>query len=205
MMVTDILVGFLILTLFVYVLIMCMNKKFNKTECMLIGTALVLLLTVYIVYMVKVKHMDKVSEGFEAALLDYNIGCAKGAPLNYKIGPFSGLNVTSNDLPYNNLTPQELISQNKVIYHSPVGTPHSLKPDPYVNCNLPSVDGTLDAPKAMAMLAYNRSSPDCCPSTYSNSIGCVCLSENQKAYLRRGGSVIGANNKIISGNASNDL
>ena len=193
MMSTDILVGFLILTLFVYVLIMCMNKKFNNTDCMLIGTALVLLLIVYIVYMQKVKHMDKVVEGFEAAALDY------------KMGRFTGLNVITDELPYNNLTPQQLVAQNKVIYHSPVGTPHALMPDPYVSCNLPSVDGTPNGPKAMAMLAYNRSSPDCCPATYSNSMGCVCISENQKEYLKRGGSVVGSGNQLVSGSVSNDL
>ena len=192
-MTTDILVGFLILTLFVYVLIMCTNNKFNKTDCMLIGVALVLLLVVYMVYMNKVKHLQKVNEGFEAASLDY------------KMGKFTGLNVLNDAMPYNNLTEQQLVEQNKVMYHSPVGSAHSLHPDPAVSCNHPSVDGTKTGPRAMAMLAYNRSSPDCCPSTYSNSMGCVCMTEDQKDYLGRGGKLVDGNNKLISGAASNDL
>jgi Ca2+/Na+ antiporter len=193
MMTTDILVGFLILTLFVYVLIMCSNNKFNSTDCMLIGIALVLLLVVYMVYMRKVNHMERVEEGFQAASLDY------------KMGKFTGLDVMTNEMPYDNLTTRELVEQNKVIYHSPVGSAHSLKPDPAASCHHPSVDGTKTGPKAMAMLAYNRSSPDCCPSTYSNSMGCICMSEGQKDYLGRGGRVVDAGNKLISGAASNDL
>jgi Ca2+/Na+ antiporter len=177
MMVSDILVGFIILTLFVYVLVMCANNKFNSSDCTLIAIALILLLAVYVVYMQKVKR-NEVAEAFEAA------------PLDYKMGKFTGLNPLSDDMPYNNLTAKELVAKKNVIYHSPVGTPHSLLPDAAVACNLPSVDGTKGGPKAMAMLAYNRSSPDCCPSTYSNSMGCVCLSEEQKAYLGRGGSVV---------------
>lgn len=181
MMVSDILVGFIILTLFVYVLVMCANNKFNSNDCTLIAIALVLLLAVYVVYMQKVKRNQRqleTAEGFEAA------------PLDYKMGKFTGLNPLTDDMPYNNLTAQELVAKKNVIYHSPVGTPHNLLPDAAVACNLPSVDGTKNGPRAMAMLAYNRSSPDCCPSTYSNSMGCVCLSEEQKDYLARGGSIV---------------
>jgi Ca2+/Na+ antiporter len=177
MRVTDILVGFIILTLLIYVLLMCSNNKFNSIDCTLISIALILLLVVYFVYMKKVKNSINTVEGFKAASLDY------------KMGKFTGLNILNDDMPYNNLTPQELVSRNRVIYHSPVGSAHSLMPDPAVSCNLPSVDGTKGGPRAMAMLAYNRSSPDCCPSTYSNSMGCVCLSAEQKDYLARGGSI----------------
>jgi hypothetical protein len=180
MMVSNILLGFIILTLFIYVIIMCANNKFNSNDCTLIGIALILLLTIYITYMQKVKYNNqkKVEETFE------------GAPLNYKMGKFTGLNPLKDDMPYNNLTPKDLLEQSNTIYHSPVGTPHSLLPDPAVACNYPSVDGTNSGLKAMAMLAYNHSSPDCCPSTYSNSMGCICLSEEQQKYLGRGGSVI---------------
>jgi hypothetical protein len=180
MMMSDILLGFVILVLFVYVLIICTNKKMSSTDCALIGVALVLLLFVYFIYMKKVNVMNRIVENFQAASLDY------------KMGKFTGLNTLTDSMPYNNLTPQELVARSKVIYHSPVGSAHSLMPDAAVSCNHPSVDGTKKAPRAMSMLAYNRSSPDCCPSTYSNSMGCVCMSKEQKDYLSRGGSVVDA-------------
>lgn len=35
----------------------------------------------------------------------------------------------------------------------------------------------------LAMFYDNKSSPDCCPSTYSTSTGCVCATSEQMKYL----------------------
>lgn len=35
----------------------------------------------------------------------------------------------------------------------------------------------------MFMLARNYTSPDCCPSTYSTSTGCVCTTPEQIRYI----------------------
>ena len=48
---------------------------------------------------------------------------------------------------------------------------------------VPSVDGTADAPKSASIFKFNKSSPECCPSTYSTSSGCVCMTKEQKAYI----------------------
>jgi hypothetical protein len=41
----------------------------------------------------------------------------------------------------------------------------------------------------MLVFAENEYKPECCPSTYSNSSGCVCASAEQKRYLNeRGGN-----------------
>lgn len=41
----------------------------------------------------------------------------------------------------------------------------------------------------LAMFYDNKSSPDCCPSTYSTSTGCVCATVEQMKYLNsRGGN-----------------
>ena len=37
-----------------------------------------------------------------------------------------------------------------------------------------------DNRKSLFNFSYNKCSPDCCPSTYSCSGGCICLSEKQK-------------------------
>ena len=42
---------------------------------------------------------------------------------------------------------------------------------------------------SLSMLAANRVTPDCCPSTYSTSNGCVCLTNEQLEDIRnRGGN-----------------
>jgi hypothetical protein len=41
----------------------------------------------------------------------------------------------------------------------------------------------------LAMFPNNRSGPDCCPATYTNSVGCVCATPEQMKYLNeRGGN-----------------
>jgi len=57
----------------------------------------------------------------------------------------------------------------------------------------PSVDGVSDK-NSMFMFAYNKSSPDCCPSTYTTSTGCVCTNLDQRKYLNNRG-----NNRSNSG------
>ena len=42
-------------------------------------------------------------------------------------------------------------------------------------------------PGSMFMFAYNKYSPSCCPSTYSTSSGCICMTDAQKkAIYNRG-------------------
>ena len=55
----------------------------------------------------------------------------------------------------------------------------------------PSLDGTEDTPNKMFMFANNVSSPNCCPSTFSTSTGCVCTTDNQRDFV----AARGFNNK----------
>ena len=56
----------------------------------------------------------------------------------------------------------------------------------------PTVDGQADSPRDAFMFAYNQSSPECCPSTYSTSTGCVCTTPEQRRFLAgRGGNSAG--------------
>ena len=47
----------------------------------------------------------------------------------------------------------------------------------------PSIDGTPDQPNKMFMFANNQSSPNCCPSTFSTSNGCVCTTDKQRDFV----------------------
>ena len=52
----------------------------------------------------------------------------------------------------------------------------------------PPIDGQKGSAKKMFMFANNRSSPNCCPSTYSTSTGCVCTTENQRDFIASRGN-----------------
>ena len=52
----------------------------------------------------------------------------------------------------------------------------------------PSIDGHPDSDKKMFMLANNRTSPNCCPSTFSTSTGCVCTTKNQRDFIASRGA-----------------
>lgn len=47
----------------------------------------------------------------------------------------------------------------------------------------PPVDGVKGSPEKMFMLANNVSSPQCCPSTFSTSTGCLCTTKNQRDFV----------------------
>lgn len=54
--------------------------------------------------------------------------------------------------------------------------------------SLPTVDGTTDTPRSMFALAFNKCDPSCCPSTYSCSGGCVCMTDKQYDFIGTRGS-----------------
>ncbi len=49
--------------------------------------------------------------------------------------------------------------------------------------SVPEVDGKKGSTKSMFMMAFNKCDPSCCPSTYSCSGGCVCLTKDQKNFI----------------------
>ena len=72
---------------------------------------------------------------------------------------------------------------------TPTGLEIEYKPDPSHTPTLPSVTGNKKDPNAMFMFAFNQSHPDCCPSTYSTSTGCVCTTKEQRDFInKRGGN-----------------
>lgn len=130
------------------------------------------------------------------------------APVNWKMGEFDNLDVTkatpcaSGNCDWDITTGRgfdglrlktgkpdyPILKADKVAYHSPVGDAYSLNPSPEYTASYPNVDGKKGSPKNLFMFAYNRSSPACCPSTFSSSRGCVCMSEDQRRFInQRGG------------------
>ena len=52
----------------------------------------------------------------------------------------------------------------------------------------PPIDGDPKSETKMFMLANNRTSPNCCPSTFSTSTGCLCTTKNQRKYISSRGN-----------------
>jgi hypothetical protein len=72
---------------------------------------------------------------------------------------------------------------------SPTGLEIEYKTDPSHTKTLPSVTGNKEDPNALFMFAFNQSHPDCCPSTFSTSTGCVCTTKEQRDHInKRGGN-----------------
>jgi hypothetical protein len=114
-----------------------------------------------------------------------------GAPLNYTMGQYSNVKL---GYPYQNSwrndTQNIPLLQGKVFTGQ--GTPYPLKSsdsmvDVYPKSDL-SVDGLVGSPTSMFMLKYNQSKPECCPSTFSNSLGCICLTGQQSDWINSRGS-----------------
>lgn len=76
---------------------------------------------------------------------------------------------------------------NDVTIHSPIGSPHLLTQD-LASKNFPSVDGSDSSPKHLFILANNQAKPECCPSTYSTSTGCICRNNKQDKLIQSRGS-----------------
>jgi len=122
------------------------------------------------------------------------------APVDYTMGTCGGIHgdnlekIERSDRKYDGLVigrtkpNYAILKPDKVGYHSPVGDAYALNPDPAMSENYPSIDGNEDSAKHMFMFAYNRSSPECCPSTFSSSRGCVCMSKAQRNFINSRGS-----------------
>ena len=55
----------------------------------------------------------------------------------------------------------------------------------------PPVDGVKGSPEKMFMWANNVTSPQCCPSTFSTSTGCICSTKNQRDFVAARGMLDG--------------
>ena len=105
-------------------------------------------------------------------------GFISPASLDYKMGEYSNIQLKEGDqINYDNLHKMNNESSGLIKHPQPCDS---------FGCQqgmAPSVDGCAGAPKSAAMFKFNRSSPECCPSTYSTSSGCVCLTDKQKNYI----------------------
>lgn len=105
---------------------------------------------------------------------------ARGAAKKYREG-FANLN--NNDLHINNSYTMGWVQKAKQ-YASGMGYKNKLNSyKDNVGTPVPLPEGEL------FFFADNKFKPECCPSTYSDSTGCACLSQDQVTYINeRGGN-----------------
>lgn len=120
---------------------------------------------------------------------NYNDIVIPVSPLNYQMGPFDQIVLTTGNpkSEYLKLKNTPLSSKEDICVYQ--GHDNPLKCEKTTGLNIgPSIDGTPGSPNSMFMFSNNLSSPACCPSTFSTSTGCVCSTQQQRDYVakRRG-------------------
>ena len=152
--------------------------------------SLLVLYALYVMFEIKVRNDEYGIELIGGKRGDHTVELFESKPANigHSMGAYSNIKFM---LPNND----HMHRQNATLLSSklyvPAGTPLPLIPkvskEPSYS-NGPNVDGSHMTPKAMSMLKYNRSSPECCPSTYSTSTGCVCLNKKQSDFINSRGN-----------------
>lgn len=87
-----------------------------------------------------------------------------------------------------------LYKSDKVFTTNGHGIPNNIETSIYQNEGV-SLDGLPDSEKSLFMFAHNKSAPECCPSTYSTSTGCVCTTKAQRNFINQRG-----NNRTLTDN-----
>jgi len=201
----------IIIGLFAYVLL-CHVKE-NDYITMVILTAATCL---SICYLKKKKLVEggpgscgKPDEGFENSkepetkvadkAADKPVGSDIVRELPAMMGPYDGLCLKTGNKEYWMKSPDNTALIPNDALFSYLSSQGPLKPVFTDDSALhgPPIDGHPDSAKKMFMFANNRTSPNCCPGTYSTSTGCVCTTDNQRDYIAsRGGAIGGAIKKV---------
>jgi hypothetical protein len=139
------------------------------------------------------------TEGFENPKVNKNL--VPG------MGPYDGLCLQTGNDQYWMKTPDETALVPNDALFTYLSSQGPTKPMFTDNSALygPSIDGHPDSDKKMFMLANNRTSPNCCPSTFSTSTGCVCTTKNQRDFIASRGGATGVNNEESNNEESKDI
>ena len=113
------------------------------------------------------------------------------SPLNYQMGPFDQLVLTTGNpkSEYLRLLNAPLSTNGDICVYQGHENPLECKKTTGLNIG-PPINGVLGSPQNMFMFSNNNSSPNCCPSTFSTSTGCVCTTENQRKFVNRRGMAV---------------
>ena len=113
---------------------------------------------------------------------------SKPAPISYGMGPLSNIKINLKSGNHFIRKEKPLIQTNNLYVPSGTQLPLNEEISRPGKTNGPSVDGSINMPKSMAMFKYNKCVPECCPSTYSCSGGCVCQTDKQAKFINKRGN-----------------
>ena len=107
---------------------------------------------------------------------------------DYQMGPYDNLVLTTGNpkSEYVRLLNAPLASNQELCVNQGHENPLQCKKTRGLNIG-PPIDGVIGSPQNMFMLSNNQASPNCCPSTFSTSTGCICTTENQRKFVNRRG------------------
>jgi hypothetical protein len=113
------------------------------------------------------------------------------SPMNYQMGPYDQLVLTTGNpkSEYLRLVNAPLATDKNICVYQGHENPLECKKTTGVNIG-PPINGVLGSPQNMFMFSNNKSSPNCCPSTFSTSTGCVCTTENQRKFVNSRGMAV---------------
>lgn len=125
---------------------------------------------------------------------------------NYQMGPFDNLAITTGNpkSEYLKLMNNTLSKSEDICIYQGHENPLECKKTTGLNMG-PTIDGVSGSPKSMFMFSNNKSSPNCCPSTFSTSTGCVCSTENQRNFLRGRGMGMSSGSELEYGPSLDDI
>ena len=124
-------------------------------------------------------------------------GGAKPGPLGdpkiLNMGPYDGIMLKTGNEECWMKSPDEtaLVPNDGLYSYLSSQGPIKMKLSDQAALNGPPVDGVKGSPEKMFMLANNVTSPQCCPSTFSTSTGCLCTTKNQRDFVAARGMLDG--------------
>lgn len=135
-------------------------------------TFLLLLVLLFLVILYATNSMRKNVESFVNPLV-YNA--------SDRIGEYDGLVLKSGSKDYPFLSPSNAYTNTYQGFSAPLTNQLTNVMD--VGNDAPHVDGKDTSPRDLFMFAHNQCKPECCPSAFSCSGGCVCVTKNQKRLM----------------------
>jgi hypothetical protein len=135
----------------------------------------ILMLLTFLLVMIILLHNRQGVEQFVSPLV-YNT-----TSIPYKVGEYDGLVLKGNSKDYPMLPTSNAYTNTYQGFAAPLTNTLTTVNDDAVNA--PPVDGKTGSPQDLFMFAHNQCRPECCPSAFSCSGGCVCVTDQQKQLL----------------------
>jgi hypothetical protein len=116
-----------------------------------------------------------------------------GDPKILNMGPYDGICLKTGNSEYWMKSPDEtpLVPNDGLYTYLSSQGPIKMKLSDQAALKGPPVDGVKGSPEKMFMWANNVTSPQCCPSTFSTSTGCLCTTKNQRDFIAGRGMLDG--------------